>query len=358
MAKKNKEFPKVIKIGSRLVGEGQPTFFITEIGANFDGDLEKAKKLVEAAKRAGADVAKFQTFKAERIVSARGFSQMKLKGVHGSWGRPVHEVFKDAEFPRKWHKPIAEYCKKVGIMFSSAAYDFAGVDLLDELNVPFIKIGSGEITWHEMLEYVAKKNRPMILATGASTMAEIDEALKVIKNTGNNKLILLQCITNYPSKIENANINVQKTYQTAFGIITGYSDHTPGDVVPLGSVALGGKVIEKHLTLSRRDKGPDHPHSMEPHEFAEMVKKVRLLEVALGSGTKDVTEEESETIIVQRRGLYAARDILQGQTLKASDIDVLRPALGILPKFRSVLVGHKTRRKIEAGEPLRWENIT
>ena len=167
------EFDRVIKIGNRLVGEGQPTFFIAEIGANFDGNLDKAKRLALAAKEAGADVAKFQTFSTPKIVSAVGFSQMKLKGVHGSWGRTVSEVFKDAEFPREWHRELSNYCKEIGILFSSAPYDYEGVDLLDELKVPFIKIGSGDITWLEMLEYIAKKQRPIVLGTGASTLAEV-----------------------------------------------------------------------------------------------------------------------------------------------------------------------------------------
>ncbi len=349
-------FPHEIKIGNRMVGKNHPTLIIAEIGANFDGNLEKAKRLVDAAKEAGADVAKFQTFKTDKIVSDRGFSKMKLKGVHGSWGRTVAEVFKDAEFPRKWHKELVDYCKKVGIMFSSAAYDFDGVDLIDELNVPFIKIGSGDITWHEILEHIAMKNRPMILATGAATLAEIDEALRVIAPI-NNKLILLQCITNYPSKISSANIEVLKTYQNAFNVITGYSDHTSGDVVPLGTVALGGRVIEKHFTLSRKDKGPDHPHSMEPHELKEMISKIRDLEAALGSSTKVVVPEESETVIVQRRGLYAKRNIKRNSVLTKADVDVLRPALGIPPKFRQSIVGHRARRDLVAGDPIRWEDI-
>ena len=242
-------------------------------------------------------------------------------------------------------------------MASSAPYDFEAVDLMEELGVDFYKIGSGDITWHEMLEYIAKKNKPMILATGASTLAEVDEAVKIIEATGNRDLILLQCITNYPSKIASANLNVLKTYQKRFDIITGYSDHAPTDIVPLGAVALGAKVIEKHFTLNKKDKGPDHPHSMEPAEFASMVKRIRQLEAAAGSEDKQVVEEESETVIVQRRGLYAKRVIKAGEPLTAGDIDVLRPALGILPKFKSSITGKKAKRTIGAGEPIRWEDL-
>ena len=350
-------FPKKIKIGNRLVGENQPVLIIADIGANFDGNLEKAKKLALAVKEAGGDVVKIQSFLAPKIVSGSGFASMKLKGVHGSWGRPVDEIFKEAEFKREWHKEFFEHCRAIGMAVSSSPYDFEAVDLMKELGVDFYKIGSGDITWHEMLEYIAKKNKPMILATGASTLAEVDEAVKIIEATGNRDLILLQCITNYPSKIASANLNVLKTYQKRFDIITGYSDHAPTDIVPLGAVALGAKVIEKHFTLNKKDKGPDHPHSMEPAEFASMVKRIRQLEAAAGSEDKQVVEEESETVIVQRRGLYAKRVIKAGEPLTAGDIDVLRPALGILPKFKSSITGKKAKRTIGAGEPIRWEDL-
>lgn len=196
-----------------------------------------------------------------------------------------------------------------------------------------------------------------MLATGASTLAEVDEAVRVIEKTGNRNLVLMQCITNYPSKFESANINVLNTYRDAFGTILGYSDHAPGDVVPLGAVALGAKVIEKHFTLSRKLKGPDHPHSMEPQEFADMVKRVRDLEKALGSSKKDVVAEESETVIVQRRGLTAARDVKKDALLLKSDIVELRPALGIYPKYKSVVIGKRARRSLKAGDPIRWEDI-
>lgn len=352
-----KSFPKEIKIGARTVGHGHPAYLIAEIGANFDKNLDKAKRLVDAAKKAGADCAKFQTFSTPRIVSEGGFSLMKLKGVHGSWGRTVSEVFKDAEFPREWHKEISEYCAKVGIDFSTSPYDFEAVDLCEQLNVPFIKIGSGEITWLEMLEYVARKGKPLMLATGDATLSEIDEAVRTIEAAGNRNLILMQCITNYPSRIDSANVNVLKTYQTAFDILTGYSDHSPGPVVALASVVLGGCVIEKHFTLNKADKGPDHPHSMNPAEFKLMSDYVRELERAMGSTRKEVVAEESETVYVQRRGLYAKRAIPKGKVLEAEDVDVLRPALGIPPKFKSVVVGKTAKIDIKQGQPLFWDNL-
>ena len=352
-----KSFPKQIKIGNKLIGTGHPTYIIAEIGANFDKNIDKAKRLIDAAKVAGADCAKFQTFSTPKIVSEGGFSRMKLEGVHGSWGRTISEVFKDAEFPREWHQEISDYCSKVGIDFSTSPYDFEAVDLCMKLDVPFIKLGSGDITWLEMLEYIARKGKPMMLATGDATLSEIDEAVRTIEATGNRDLILMQCITNYPSKIDSANVNVLKTYQSAFDILTGYSDHSPGPVVALASVVLGGCVIEKHFTLNKADSGPDHPHSMNPTEFKLMVDYVRENERAMGSTRKEVVEEEGETVFVQRRCLYAKNNLKEGQVITELDIDVLRPALGIAPKFKNIIIGKTCKKDIEAGQPLFWDNF-
>lgn len=351
------KFSKEIAFDSRLVGLGKPSYFIAEIGANFDHSLDKARLLCDAAKEAGADCAKFQSFISEKIVSPRGFQRMQLKGVHGSWGKPVDQVFKEAEFPRDWHHIVKEHCDNIGIHFSTSPYDFEAVELCLELDVPFIKIGSGEITWLEMIEKIASTQKPIILATGDATLSEVDDAIRVIEGTGNTNLILLQCITNYPSMIESANINVLKTYQSAFDVLTGYSDHSPGDVVILGSIALGGCLVEKHFTLNKADKGPDHPHSMDVNEFKAMVQRVRQLEAALGSTRKFVVEEESETVYVQRRGLYANRDIKRGEILQSSDIVELRPALGILPKYKSAVVGKVATVDLISGDPIFWDSI-
>jgi pseudaminic acid synthase len=350
-------FSKQIAFNNKLVGIGHPAYFVAEIGANFDNSLDKAKKLCDAAKEAGADCAKFQSFISEKIVAPKGFQKMQLKGVHGSWGRPVNEVFKDAEFPRDWHHIVKEHCDNIGIHFSTSPYDFEAVDLCMELDLPFIKIGSGEITWLEMIELIASKQKPIVLATGDATLSEIDDAIRTIESTGNKNLILLQCITNYPSMIESANINVLKTYQSAFDVLAGYSDHSFGDVVILGSIALGGVFVEKHFTLNKADKGPDHPHSMNVTEFKTMVERVRQLEKAMGSTKKFVVEEEHETVLVQRRGLYSAKDIPKGKIIEYSDLVELRPALGILPKYKNNIIGMTASKFIECGEPIYWENL-
>lgn len=350
-------FPKTIRLGRRMVGEGCPAYFIADIGANFDGSLAKAKELARAAKEAGADAVKFQSFLAEKIVSGPSFSKLRLKGIHGSWKKPIPDVFKDAEFPRAWHQTLFEYCKGIGTTFVSSPYDTEAVDLLDRLPVPFFKIGSGEITWYEMLRYIARKKKPVILATGDSTLAEVDEAVRVIEEAGNRNLILLQCVTNYPSQVKSANIKVLQTYQAAFDVLTGYSDHTQGDTVVLGSVALGGVVFEKHFTLRKTDAGPDHPHSMEPQEFKNMVERVRLLEQALGSGRKELVAEEAETVVVQRRSLHAVRDLQKGEHIHREDIVELRPAVGIPPRYKEVLIGKCLIRNVKSHEALHWTDF-
>lgn len=350
-------FSKTFKIGDRLVGEGQPALIIADLGANFDGSLEKAKSLAKMVKDAGGDVVKIQSFLAKKIVSGKGFSSMQLKGVHGSWGKPVDEVFKSVEFPREWHKEFFDYCKEIGIIASSSPWDYEAVDIMDGAGVPFYKIGSGDITWLEMLEYIAKKGKPVVLATGAATLAEVDEAVATIEKTGNKDLALLQCITNYPSKIESANLRVLDTYSTAFDVMTGYSDHTPGDTVVLGAVARGAKVIEKHFTDNAKNAGPDHPHSMEPEAFAKMVVRIREMEQALGSARKEVVAEESETVIVQRRGLYAAKDIKQGEAIGVERITELRPALGIAPKYKRQVAALRANKDIAEGEAIYWESL-
>jgi len=350
-------FSKIFSIGDRKVGEGEPTLIIADIGANFDGSLKKAKALAKMVKESGADVVKIQSYLSSKIVSGKGFASMNLKGVHGSWDKPVDEVMKAGEFPREWHTEFFDYCKEIGILASSSPYDYEAVDIMDDAGVSFYKIGSGDINWLEMVEYIANKGKPIVLATGAATLTEVDEAVSVIEQTGNKDLALLQCITNYPSKVESANIKVMDTYKTAFEVIIGYSDHTPDDTVVLGAVALGAKVIEKHFTDSQSNAGMDHPHSMEPETFSKMVDRIRDMEKALGSSRKEVVEEESETVFAQRRSLYAARAIKKGEVIGENGMIELRPALGIYPKYKKKISHLRASKNIEEGEVITWESL-
>ncbi len=345
---------KIIEIDGKKIGDGKPVYCIAEIGSNFDGDLNRAKYLIDLAIASGADAVKFQSFLTDKIISKEGFQKLK-KGFQAKWKKSVYEVYKAAEFPREWHEEISNYCKKKKITFFSSPYDFEAVDLLEKINVPAYKIGSGDITWHEILDYIANKGKPIILGTGASNLQEIREAIDVIRSTGNNKIVLLQCVTNYPNTFENANIKAMIDLRKKFDCLVGYSDHTPGSIVPLGTTALGGCMIEKHFTDDKTREGPDHSFAMNADEFGTMVKKIRILEKALGS-KKEIYSEEDKTVILQRRCLRASKNIKKDTILTSDMIDVLRPAPkdSIFPKNIKEIIGKKVNRNIAKGEYFTW----
>jgi len=340
-----------IKIGKKLVGNNSSCYIIAEIGSNFDGSLSKAKKLIQSAKNCGADAAKFQTFQTEKILSKKGFE--KKTTFHRKWGKSVWDVYKKAEFPIKWHKEINQYCKKIGIDFLSTPYFFDAVDILVKLNVPAIKIGSGEITNLDFLKYIGKTKKPIFLATGASTMKEVEQAVKTIRKTGNNKIFLMQTITQYPSPIEQANLKVLETFQKKFGLNVGYSDHSLGDLIVLASITLGASVIEKHFTLDRKSKGPDHLHSMEPKSFKQMVTNIRILEKAMGDGVKKIEDSEKETRIIQRRGMWTIKKVVRGQKFNRENIQTLRPVMGIQASMFSNILGKKAKKTMKPFTPIK-----
>lgn len=346
-----------IKTHFRTISNTHPTYIIAEIGSNFDRSLKKAKLLVDLACEAGADCAKFQSFLPDKIVSKSGFGT-KRSGFQKAWRKSVYEVYQDAVFPRQWHEEILNHCKKRKIDFSSSPYDKEAVDLLVALKVPFIKIGSGEVSNLEFIKYVAKKGLPLFIGVGASTLGEIEDMVNTIRSTKNNKIVLMQCVTNYPSPFEDANINVLKTLQSAFSTLVGYSDHTSGFTVPLGAVALGARVIEKHFTDNKKNIGPDHPFALDPGEFHSMVHEIRNLEKALGSGVKTIYASEAETRILQRRSLYSAVKIDKGNKITAQMIASLRPAKGLSPKFKSVFIGKIAQKDLPADQPIEWDLIT
>lgn len=351
-----------IQIGNHIIGENHPTYFIADISANHDGDLERAKLLIHLAKEAGADAAKFQNFRAPKIVSDYGFKNMGGQLSHqAKWKKSVFEVYKDASIPFEWTPILKEECDKVGIDYFSSPYDFDAIDMLDPY-VPAYKIGSGDITWLEALERIAQKGKPVILATGASDIGEVQRAVHIILKI-NPQLVLMQCNTNYTANLENFNhihLRVLDTYRLMFPqVILGLSDHTPRHATILGAVTLGARVIEKHLTDDNTRVGPDHPFSMTPETWREMVDRTRELERALGSADKTVTGNETETVIVQRRCLRAARDIEAGEVFSRQMIDVLRPATpgAIMPFEIKQVIGKKALHKIPTGKELRWEEI-
>ncbi|BCY16228.1 N-acetylneuraminate synthase [Leptolinea sp. HRD-7] len=351
-----------IRIGTHMIGNDHPTYFIADIAANHDGSLDRAKLLIRLAKEAGADAAKFQNFQAPKIVSDYGFKSMGGQISHqAKWKKSVFEVYKDASVPFDWTPVLKEECQKIGIDYFSSPYDFESIDHLDPF-VPAYKIGSGDINWLETLEYIARKNKPVLLATGASDMGDVQRAVNTILAI-NPQLVLMQCNTNYTASLENfdhIHLRVLNTFHSMYPeLILGLSDHTPGHASVLGAVALGARVIEKHFTDDNNREGPDHAFAMNPQSWADMVENTRQLERALGSGDKFVAENEQQTVYLQRRCLRAARDLKAGEVMTREMIDVLRPVAkgAILPNELDLVIGTKILSDIPTGKEICWTDL-
>ena len=354
---------KKIKIGKSTISKNSPVYFIADIAANHDGDLEKAKDLIYMAKEAGADAAKFQHFKAKSIVSDYGFNHMGFKSGHQKeWKKSVFEVYQDAEVPLKWTEELYDTCKIAGVDFFTSPYDINDIDYIDNY-VQAYKVGSGDITYHDIIVKMASYNKPMLIATGASDIKDVIEVIEKISKV-NQQIVLMQCNTNYTAKSENfkyIQLNGLKTYSLMFpDAILGLSDHTLGHSTVLGAVTLGAKVIEKHFTNDNLLKGPDHKFSMNPGAWKEMVERTRELEDALGSAIKKVEENEKETYILQRRCLRTTWLLKSGEVLSADMLEPLRPAPtgSIRPDEWDNLMGKKVNKTLDAGEDIRWGDLT
>lgn len=344
-----------IRIGNRKISINNPTYFIADIASNHDGELTRAKELIWSSKESGADAVKFQHFHADKIVSDIGFKKIVGQGSHQSnWKKSVYDVFKQYEFNREWNMELIEEARKAQIEFFTTPYDFGAIDGIDKY-MPAYKIGSGDITWTEFIEFIAKKKKPTLLATGASEFIDVKRAVDSILKF-NQQIVLMQCNTNYTGSVENfkyINLNVLKTYGTMYpNMILGLSDHTPGHSTVLGAVTLGARVIEKHYTDNNNRIGPDHPFSMNPVSWREMIERTRELEFSLGDGVKVIEQNESETVIVQRRGLYLNKNLSKGQVVQSEDIEFLRPAVenGYSPYEIELVVGSVIRKDKLAGD--------
>ena len=342
-------------IDGKKIGGNNPIYFIADIAANHDGDLDRAKDLIYLAADAGAQAAKFQHFQAETIVSDYGFKALGAKQSHqSSWKKTVYEVYKDASVSLDWTETLVETCKKAGITFFSTPYSIEVIEHLDKY-VPAYKIGSGDITWHEIIKAVAAKNKPYMIACGASTMNEVIEAVK-IGTTLNQNLCLMQCNTNYTASLENLkyiNLRVLNTFKNLFpGVILGLSDHTPGDTTVLGAVALGASVVEKHFTDDQSRNGPDHKFSMNPTSWRAMVERTSEVHAALGVDIKKIEENEIETAILQRRSLRTKYKLDPGHVIAPEDLIALRPCPpdAINPYQIDQIIGRKLRENKEMGD--------
>jgi N-acetylneuraminate synthase len=352
----------ILEVQGKKIGENYPTYFIADIAANHDGDLERAKDLIFLAAESGADAAKFQHFQANTIVSDYGFKNLKTQQSHqANWKNSVYEVYKAASVNLDWTETLKETCQKANITFFTTPYALDVVDYMDAY-VPAYKIGSGDITWLEMIQRVAGKQKPFFLATGAATMDDVQLAVRSALEI-NPQFALMQCNTNYTASLENfkyIQLNVLKTYRNMYPeMVLGLSDHTPGHATVLGAVALGARMIEKHFSDDIYRNGPDHAFSMDPHTWREMVDRTRELENALGNGIKKVEYNERDTIVVQRRSLRASRDLSKKQMVLVGDFVALRPcpADALTPVEIQTIVGRTLRRNISFGDYLRAADL-
>lgn len=353
---------KIIDIGGRKVGGDHPVYFVADIAANHDGDLERAKDLIYLCAEAGADAAKFQNFLAKTIVSDHGFKSLGGQVSHqAKWKKSVYEVYEDYSLPMEWTRTLKATCDKAGVHYFTSPYDLSLVDILEDYVIAW-KLGSGDITWHTMIERLARAGKPLMMATGASNMDEVRMAVQVVKKHTDD-LVLMQCNTNYTASLENykhIELNVLKAYAREFpDVVLGLSDHTFGHATVLGAVALGARAVEKHFTDDTTREGPDHKFAMDAKSWREMVDRTRELEAALGSGEKRVMDNEKETVVVQRRAVRAARDLNKGEVLTPEDLVVLRPCpVDALPPYRiGELIGKAVVRDIPDGDVVKPEDV-
>jgi len=345
----------MIKINQNIISNNSKTYFIADIAANFDGDIARAKDLIYLAAEAGADAAKFQNFLAKTIVSDQAFKTIGKQLSHqADWKDSVYDVYDKASLPILWTETLRDTCVDAGIDYITTPYDLSLIPILSEY-VSAWKVGSGDITWHELIRTLSLDDKPLLIATGASNMNEVELAMSVALENKKD-VVLMQCNTNYTASLENfkyIELNVLKEYRKKYpDIILGLSDHTPGHSTVLGSIALGAKVIEKHFTDDNDREGPDHKFSMNPRSWRDMVDRSRELEYALGTGIKKIMDNEKESVVVQRRGLCASHDLEVGRIITSDDLIALRPCInnGIEPYKMQQLIGKKTNCKVVSGE--------
>jgi len=343
-------------IGNKEVGSGFPTFIIAEAGVNHNGDLELAKELISEAKKSGADCIKFQTFKADKIVTKtapKAKYQLKTTDPNESQIKMLEKL----ELPFKDYHEIIDFCNKEDIIFLSTPYNIEDVDFLNKLGVSAFKLASMHVIEPYMIEYTALKGKPVILSTGMATLSEIDEAVSTFREINFENFALLQCTTNYPSIIEDANLRVIQTMKDTFNAIVGYSDHTQDDTACIASVALGAKVIEKHFTIDKSMPGPDQSSSYNPDEFSRLVSNIRNVEKSLGSNYKKPSEVEIKNSVGMRRSIVASKDIPSGTRIKKDMISFKRPSGGLLPKHFKEIIGKKSRHDISEDSQIMWKDL-
>ena len=348
---------KEIKIANKFVGENYPCFIIAEVGPNHNGDINIAKKLIDVVADAKADAIKFHTFEAKRYVSKntpKADYDIKNTGTN----EDMLEEQKKFELSKDVHIELKKYAEERGLIFFSTPHaNEWSVDLLEEINVPAYKIASTDLTNIPVIKYIASKNKPMILSTGMAMLKDIERAVDAIKETGNERLVILHCTSDYPLQMKDVNLNILSVLKEKFNVLVGYSDHTLDINVPCLAVALGARVIEKHITLDRSMQGPDHKSSLEPNELKEMIEKIRETEIILGSKEKVPTQAELNVAKVGRKSIVANKFIKKGQIITKEMITFKRPGVGIPPYEIEDVIGKKARYDLEEDKLISFEDL-
>lgn len=347
--------PQALTIAGRKIGQGQPPFVIAELSGNHNGDIGRAKQLMRAAKDAGADAVKLQTYTADTITISHDGPEFWITG--GLWhNRSLHDLYREAHTPWEWHPELFQLGRDLGIPVFSSPFDETAVDFLEELGTPAYKVASFELIDLPLIRKMASTGKPMIMSTGLGSLGEISEAIEAARGAGCKELAVLHCVSAYPSPVEEANVRTMTHLAEAFDVVVGLSDHSPGSAVPAAAVALGASVVEKHMTLARADGGPDSVFSLEPDEFREMAETCRLVQKAVGRVSYETTESEKGNLIF-RRSLYVVADIAAGEEFTASNVRSIRPGKGLPPKHLPQVLGRVARRAIKRGTALSWTDV-
>jgi pseudaminic acid synthase len=344
-----------MKIDNVLIGDNVGVFIIAELSANHNGHLETALETVRAAKRAGADCIKLQTYTADTITIDSDLDDFKIKGT--IWdGKNLHSLYQEAFTPWEWHEKIFSVAREEGLVCFSSPFDPTSVDFLEKLDAPAYKIASFEITDIPLIEYVASKGKPVIISTGIATEEDIQLALDACYRMNNHEIALLKCTSSYPAPLEEANLVMVKDMAAKYGVITGLSDHTMGSIAPVVATCFGAKIIEKHFILDRSIGGPDASFSMNEQEFTSMVKDVRAAEKAMGVIDYQLTEKQAQGRAFCR-SLYAVEDIEAGETITLSNVRSIRPGYGMHPKHLTVILGKQLKVSVEKGTRMNFDFI-
>ncbi len=345
-----------MKINNRIINTKQTPYIIAELSANHNGDIERAFKSIKAAKTAGADAVKIQTYTADTITIPCDNPEFQIHG--GLWdGYNLYDLYKWAETPYAWHKPLFDYARKIGITLFSTPFDFSAVDLLEDLSTPAYKIASPEIIDIPLIKYVAQTKKPIIMSTGMANFDEISEAVETAQENGCKDLVLLHCISAYPTPPEQSNLNTIPDLAKRFNVLSGLSDHTIGIIVALSSVVLGACVIEKHFTLNRSDKGPDSVFSLEPRELKQLCAHTKIAHKALGVAGYELKNAEKSGLKF-RRSLYAVKNIKKGEKISKKNIRSIRPGLGLAPKYYDKVLTQYANYNIAYGTPINWDMLS